>query len=111
MKRKTILWAMTGLLTVLINAKSIAQTGKDDLSPIKKEIAKTNALYFDLFKKYDDAIVKLYTDDACLLAPNAPAICGKTALLKDFKDTYATRKIGGVKFVTGNIYGDGNAYL
>ena len=82
-----------------------------DLSAVKKTIENTNAVYFDLFEKKDGAIVNLYTEDACLLAPNTPPISGRTALKKDFEDTFAAGKVKGVKFKTGNIYGDGKEYI
>jgi len=77
------------------------------LSVTKTAIAKINSLYFELFKNKDTAIVNLYTPDACLLAPNAPAICGKAALSKDFVDTYKGGLVLGVKFATKDVYGSG----
>jgi len=82
-----------------------------ELRAIKKEIEKDNALYFSLFNKKDTAIVNLYTGDGCLLAPNAPAICGKSALTRDFKDTYAAGQIKGVRFSSIDVYGDGTSYV
>jgi len=82
-----------------------------NLSVIKQSITKTNALYFDLFSKKDLAIVNLYAEDGSLMSPNAPAIRGKAALTKDFKDTYDAGQVKGVKFATQNIYGDGSGYI
>ena len=45
------------------------------------------------------------------MSPNMPAIRGKAALTKDFKDTYDAGQIKGVKFSTQNIYGDGSNYI
>ena len=78
---------------------------------IKNEIEKTNTLYFKLFEKNDGSIVNLYTEDACLLAPNTAPIAGREALKKDFEDTFAAGKVKGVKFQTSNIYGDGKEYI
>lgn len=80
-------------------------------STIKNAIEKTNTLYFDLFAKNDVSIINLYTEDACLLAPNTTPISGRKALKKDFEDTFAAGKVKGVKFKTSNIYGDGNQYV
>lgn len=77
------------------------------LSTVKAEIQKINLRYFDLFRNKDTAIVNLYTNDGCLMAPNAPAIRGKAALSKDFKDTYAAGQIMGVKFSTTGVFGSG----
>ena len=82
-----------------------------ELLTAKKAIGKINDLYFNLFSKSDAAIVDLYTDDASLLVPNGPAVRGKKALEKDFKDTFADGKVKGVKFHTENVYGDGKEYL
>jgi len=81
------------------------------LPGVKKAIEKTNALYFNLFVKKDGSIIDLYTEDASLLAPNAPPISGRQALKKDFEDTFAAGKVKGVKFQTGNVYGDGKEYV
>ena len=89
------------LIAYSTNAQNIAAT--------KAVIEKTNALYFELFKKKDTAIVNLYTDDASLLAPNTPPISGSAALIKDFKAAY-TGNIAGVKFKTKEVYGNGELY-
>ncbi len=81
------------------------------LTAVKKAIENTNTLYFNLFAKKDRSIVTLYTDDASLLAPNAPAISGNKALKKDFEDTFADGKVKGVKFKTSNVYGDSKEYV
>jgi ketosteroid isomerase-like protein len=107
MKTNSIVCAIACLVCLLMGYNSNAQAG----AAIKKEIEKTNTLYFSLFQKKDTAIVNLYTYDACLLPPNTQAICGKAALDKDFKDTYAAGQITGVKFSTTNIYGDGAIYI
>jgi len=98
-----MLLTIVGLMLILTGYKAGAQ----GLTAVKNEIIKDNALYFDLFKKKSAAIVDLYTDDGCLLSPNAPAICGKAALTKDFKDTYAAGQVSGVKFSTMQVYGAG----
>lgn len=77
----------------------------------KEAIAKINRIYFDLYAKNDGSILQLYTKDACLMPPNAPAICGWEALAKDFKDTYAAGVVNGGKFSTTGIYGDGPEYV
>ncbi|MGZ3764874.1 MAG: YybH family protein [Mucilaginibacter sp.] len=107
MKRNSMLRTITCLSCLFIGHESYGQS----LSAIKKEVGNDNALYFDLFKKSDIAIVNLYTNDACLLPPNAPAICGKDALAKDFKETYAAGQVKGVRFSTVAVYGDGRLFV
>jgi ketosteroid isomerase-like protein len=107
MKKNNILFAFTCIFFLFISYESNGQ----DLSVIKKEIGKDNALYFDLFKKNDAAIVNLYAEDGYLMPPNTAVVRGRAALVKDFKDTYAGGKIRGIKFSTVNVYGDGVLYV
>lgn len=112
MKQNKLITAILGLALFLVYNNSKAQsTYSSDLATVKKAIEKTNTLYFDLFAKKDAAIVNLYTNDACLLSPNMPPICGKKALEKDFQDTFAAGQVKGVKFQTSAVYGDGKGYI
>jgi ketosteroid isomerase-like protein len=96
----------------IVCVSSYAQTDKSNqLEQAKKSIAKINLIYFDLYAKNDGSILKLYTQDACLMPPNAPALCGIEALAKDFKDTFAAGTVKGGKFTTTQIYGDGLEYV
>jgi ketosteroid isomerase-like protein len=111
MKQKNVLAAIACITLFLIYNNSLAQTTAPGLLAVRKIIEKTNMLYFELFAKNDISIVSLYTEDARLLAPNMAPINGKQALKKDFEDTFAARKVKGVKFFTGEIYGDGKEYI
>ena len=84
---------------------------ENHLSGAKKAIEESNLIYFDLYARNDGSILKLYTEDACLMPPNAPAICGHIALTKDFKDTYAAGVVKDGKFISTNFYGDGTEYV
>ena len=99
----------TGLLIALfaISVSCNAQNKvSKNLQEAKKAIAAANLIYFDLYEKNDDSILKLYTGDACLMPPNAPAICGTEALAKDFKDTHAAGTVKSGKFSSTEVYGD-----
>ncbi|MCR8556120.1 hypothetical protein KXD93_00615 [Mucilaginibacter sp. BJC16-A38] len=112
MKQNNLLTAIAFIAFIFIYADCRAQVdGTAGLPGVKKAIENTNALYFKLFAKKNGAIVDLYSDDACLLAPNMPPIAGKKALKKDFEDTFTAGKVKGVKFETTNIYGDGKEYV
>jgi ketosteroid isomerase-like protein len=112
MKQNNLLTAIRCIALFFVYSHCQAQTiTSPGVLTAKKAIENTNALYFNLFAKHDGAIVNLYTDDACLLAPNTPPISGKKALKKDFEDTFAAGKVKGVKFQTSNIYGDGKEYV
>ena len=82
-----------------------------DLTSTRKTIVETNSRYFEFFKKKNLALVDLYTADASLLPPNAPAVSGKAALMKDFTTAFADTHIAGVKFSTRNIYDGGNSFI
>ena len=111
MKQNTLVAAIVCITLFFVCGSCPAQTTAcPGLLAVKKAIEKTNAVYFDLFAKKDGAIINLYSEDACLLAPNAPPISGRKALKKDFEDTFAAGKVKGVKFLTGNIYGQGKEY-
>lgn len=96
---------------LVYNTTHAQQNSRSDLSTARKSIAKSNGVYFELYAKNDNSILRLYTEDACLLAPNAPAICGRAALEKDFHDTFASGKVKSGKFTTRNVYGDGKEYV
>jgi ketosteroid isomerase-like protein len=56
-----------------------------------------------------DAISRLYTDDAKLLPPNAPAIAGRKAILAWFEANLRPYMPASLKFHDYEIYGGGNA--
>jgi ketosteroid isomerase-like protein len=82
-----------------------------NLQGAKKAVADANLIYFDLYNRNDGSILKLYTEDACLMPPNAPAICGIEAIAKDFKDTYAAGTVKSGKFMTSEVYGDALEFI
>lgn len=90
-----------------------AQSDKENtvLKEAKREIATSNATYFIAIAKNDGSILNHYADDACLLPPNSPILCGRTELSKFFKDGYEKYGLRGGKFITKNIYGDGREYV
>lgn len=111
MKVKTILRPLACLALFLFLFLTSCAASAQNLTSLKAQLAETNRRYFELFQHKDARIVDLYTEDACLMSPNAPAICGKTALTKDFTDTYAAGQVSGVKFQTLQVYGAGKDFL
>ncbi len=112
MKQNNLITAILCIALFLVYSNCRAQiTNTSDLSDTKKAIEKINTTYYDLFAKKDSAIVNLYTEDGYLLSPNAPPICGRKALTKDFEDTFADGKVKGVKFMTIDVYGDSKEYV
>ncbi|GGA97634.1 hypothetical protein GCM10011511_21210 [Puia dinghuensis] len=78
----------------------------------KKSIAESNAIYFESFVKNDSSIfINSYAENACILAPNAPAACGREAFAKFFRSAYQDYGLRNGKFITTNVYGDGKEYV
>jgi ketosteroid isomerase-like protein len=100
------------LVTVVASVTCNAQPKENvSLNEAKKAIAKSNALYHQSLVKNDPSIfINSYTEDACLLAPNSPMVCGREALASFFKEGYVMGLRGG-KFSTANVYGDGKEYV
>lgn len=104
------------VLTVLVNAGLNAQPSKDAkttlLEEAKNAIATSNAIYFDSFAKNDSGIfINRYAKDACILAPNMPAMCGSEAIIEFFKAAYYEIGLRNGKFITNAIYGDGMEFV
>ena len=84
----------------------------DPLDEVKKAIAESNAIYFQSFAKNDSSIfINSYAEDACILAPFAPAACGRAAFAQFFRSAYQDYGLRNGKFITTNVYGDGKEYV
>jgi ketosteroid isomerase-like protein len=97
------------LFFICASSKGQTNTG---LEEAKKAIAASNAIYFDSFAKNDSSIfINRYAKDACILAPNAPAMCGRVAAAKFFKSAYQEYGMRNGKFITTAVYGDGKEFV
>lgn len=104
------------VLTMLIHAGSNAQPSKDVkkslLEEAKNAIATSNAIYFESFEKNDSSkFLNRYAKDACILAPNTPALCGYEAIAEFFKIAYHGVGLRNGKFITTAIYGDAKEFV
>jgi len=98
---------LLGVCLVCINFIASAQ-----LEEAKKAIAESNARYFTSFVNNDSSIfINSYAEDACILAPNAPAGCGREAVAKFFRSAYQDYGLRNGKFITTNVYGEGKEYV
>src|ERR1700751_4349240 len=62
---------------------------QDPFNEAKKEIAKSNAIYFQSFAKNDSTLfIDRYATDACIMAPFAPQACGRKNAAKFFRAAY-----------------------
>lgn len=83
-----------------------------ELEDAKAAIAKSNEIYFQSFVKNDSAIfVDRYAEDCCIMVPGAPALCGKDALAKFFRVAYDKIGLRNGKFITTDVFGNGNGYV
>jgi ketosteroid isomerase-like protein len=82
------------------------------LEEAKAAIAESNAIYFQAFVKGDSSIfTDRYAEDACILAPGTPALCGPDSALTFFRTAYNDIGLRDGKFVTTNVYGDGKEFV
>ena len=82
------------------------------LEEAKQAIAASNAVYFQAFEKGDSSIfIDRYAEDCCIMAPNAPALCGPIAPLEFFRVAYYGIGLRNGKFITTAVYGDGENYV
>jgi ketosteroid isomerase-like protein len=114
MKRKNIFIPICVTITIglLAGCTSPQPNNTDNLAEAKAAIAKSNDIYFQAFAKGDSSIfVNRYAKDACILAPNTPAMCGEGAALDFFRVAYYKIGLRNGKFITTNVYGDGAEYV
>jgi ketosteroid isomerase-like protein len=115
---------MKNLFTILLLAigavgcfdkKSATEKDRDNSDPLaeaRADIAASNAIYFTSYSKNDSSIfIERYAEDACIMAPNSPAMCGRMAAAKFFRDSYRYYGMRNGKFMTTAIYGDGKEYV
>ncbi|GHN02177.1 hypothetical protein WSM22_36660 [Cytophagales bacterium WSM2-2] len=99
---------LSSLLLIVASCVCYAQSRQNTLlAEARKAIEASNAIYSDLVIKGDGSILSRYTEDACLLPPNSPLLCGRDAILKFFNDNPKLR----AKFTLVNVYGDGVEYV
>ena len=100
------------ILTVAFACANVKSNLDAELEEAKKAIAESNAIYFDSFAKNDSSIfINRYAEDCCIMAPNAPAMCGANVPLEFFKVAYNQIGLRGGKFITQEVFGSGNGYV
>lgn len=112
--KKNNIWYIIHLIAVLLITQGTvkAQSENKALEEAKKAIAANNAIYFEAFAKNDSSIfINSYAKDACIMAPNSPALCGPDAAIKFFKRAYDKIKLRNGRFITTAVYGDGKEFV
>jgi ketosteroid isomerase-like protein len=102
--RTIISLAMLMAITLMSNAQT---KSNHLLEEARKAIEASNAIFSDLANKNDGSILTRYTEDACLLPPNAPPVCGKDKIALFFKDGPKVHS----RFKIQHIYGDGKEFV
>ena len=102
------------LALLFLSQKGTAQPAKDrsNLAEARAAIAKSNDIYFRAFVKGDSSIfIDRYAKDACIMPPNAAAMCGENAPLDFFRIAYYKIGLRNGKFITTDVYGDGKEFV
>ena len=110
-REKLLVAVLMAFVHFIASAQSNSTNGNALLEEAKKAIAQNNAIHFDLYAKNDGSVVKLFAEDACILAPNAPALCGREGIAKFFEDAFESGGVRSGKIATLNIYGDGREFV
>jgi ketosteroid isomerase-like protein len=114
MKRNQLFNAIAAatLLIVLYSCGATDSKPASNLEEVRKAIAASNAIYFEAFAKGDSSIfIDRYAEDCCIMAPEAPQLCGPIAPLEFFRIAYYDIGLRNGKFTTTAIYGDGGEYV
>src|SRR5882757_7376415 len=114
MKRKNIyiVVQLLAMLFLFYNCDAQQPKEKSNLDEAKKAIAESNSIYFQAFAKGDSSIfIQRYAKDCWIMPPNAQALCGKDAPLDFFKLAYDQVGLRNGKFITIDVFGDGNEYV
>lgn len=108
--KKKVLISIHLLTLSLLHASCGSQSS--NLDEAKAAIAKSNDIYFQAFAKGDSSIfIDRYAKDCCIMLPNAPAMCGENAALEFFKMAYHKFGLRNGKFITTQVYGDGEEFV
>lgn len=92
---------MAVMLSLIVSAAANAETVLQQLDAANKAFAKA-IVAGDI-----DYLVNDYTDDACIIAPNAPLTCGKEAI-RAFWGPVIASKPKNVELITHKAERDGN---
>jgi ketosteroid isomerase-like protein len=114
MRNNKVLIAVQILAVSLLLTNCENQRSKEEskLDEAKDAIDKSNDIYFQAFVKGDSSIfIDRYTKDCCIMLPNAPAMCGESASLDFFRIAYYKIGLRNGKFITTQVYGDGEEYV
>lgn len=85
---------------------------KFNLHRVRNAIEKSNADYFQAFRKGDSSLfIDRYTDDCWIMPSNQPTLCGPEAALDFFRVAYYQLGVRKGKFISIDIFGDGHDFV
>jgi ketosteroid isomerase-like protein len=114
MKRINIfaLIQVIGVLVLVSHCDAQQSKVNAGLEEAKKEIAASNAIYFQAFAKNDPSIfINRYAKDCWIMQPDAPILRGAGAPLAFFKIAYNKFGLRNGKFITLEVFGDGKEFV
>jgi len=110
--KNLLLFAVLAFAHSIVSGQSNKINENAVLEEAKKAIAASNAIYFESFVKNDPSIfIERYAEDACIMAPDAPAMCGREAAATFFRTAYQDYGLKNGKFITTAVYGEGKEYV
>lgn len=105
--KKSILYFVPLLLLIACNSKQTTVSEE-----VKKAIAESNITYWQAFVKGDSSLfIERYAEDACIMPPNIPAMCGQTAASTFYNIAYHQMGIRNGKFTTTEVFPGNGEYV
>ena len=91
---------------------SLSSAPLEDSAAIVAAIVEIDRQFAESFVKGDSSLfLNCYTDDACLMVSNAPALCGKRAALAFYKAAYRRMGIRNAIITSRSVYGDSDSFV
>ena len=107
--KKILIPLLLGICTIACNKKKVSAEAFEEA---KRAISESNIIYWQAFVKGEAALfIERYSTDACIMPPNAPAMCGKTAAPAFFNAAYHQMNIRNGKFTTLEIFPGNENYV
>ena len=89
--------------------ETAASSAAFNMDSVKAAIAASNQMYSDAFIKGDSTLlIDRYSADACLLAPDMPAMCGSQAIAGFYRAAYNQMGVRNLGLTTTQVYGSGD---
>ena len=111
-KNMQCIWGLFLLTRISLSCNAQTTVESKNIDEAKRAIAESNAIYFTSFIKNDPSIfINCYAEDACIMAPLSPPLCGKESAAKFFRKSYDSYGMRNGRFITTAVYGDAINYV